>query len=103
MSFNSETQVLNIISKREKDMIENIKEITECPDCASGNIVHNMEREQVVCRECGLIYEPLTPEEENAFERAHDLTMPRPRGTVKSTVKAKKTVKAKAKPKKRRK
>jgi len=81
-------------------MIENIKEIIECPDCASSNIVHNMEREQVVCRECGLIYEPLTPEEENAFEKAHDLTMPRPRGTAS----AKKAVKGKTvKAKKRRK
>ncbi len=80
--------------------MEDIRQIKECPDCASSNIVHNMDREQVVCRECGLIYEPLTPEEEERFEKTHDLTMPRPRGTAK-TVKAKpKAAKAKAKKKK---
>jgi transcription initiation factor TFIIIB Brf1 subunit/transcription initiation factor TFIIB len=39
----------------------NIQEIHECPDCASPNIVHNQDREQIICRECGLIYEPLSP------------------------------------------
>ena len=57
-------------------MITDIREVTECPDCASSNIVHNLQREQVICRECGLIYEPLTPAEETKFEQAHDLTMP---------------------------
>ena len=78
--------------------MEDIREIKECPDCASSNIVHNMEREQVVCRECGLIYEPLTPEEEERFEKTHDLTMPRPKGTVKKAAKPKaKAKKAKKK------
>lgn len=40
-----------------------VQEINECPDCASPNIVHNQDREQIICRECGLIYEPLTPAE----------------------------------------
>ncbi|MBS3124940.1 hypothetical protein J4211_01650 [Candidatus Woesearchaeota archaeon] len=39
----------------------NLQETHECPDCASPNIVHNQEREQIICRECGLIYEPLSP------------------------------------------
>lgn len=78
--------------------MQDIREIKECPDCASANIVHNLEREQVVCRECGLIYEPLTPEEEERFEEAHDLTMPRPKTTVKTA----KPKAAKAKAKKRK-
>jgi len=77
-------------------MITDIRQIKECPDCASSNIVHNIEREQVVCRECGLIYEPLTPAEEEVFEQTHDLTMPQS-GRAKATP-AKRTVK-KAKPK----
>jgi len=80
--------------------MDDIRQIKECPDCASSNIVHNLEREQVVCRECGLIYEPLTPEEEAKFEEAHDLTMPRPKG-IKNAFKAKKP-KATAKAKKRK-
>jgi transcription initiation factor TFIIIB Brf1 subunit/transcription initiation factor TFIIB len=77
--------------------MEDIRQIKECPDCASSNIVHNLEREQVVCRECGLIYEPLTPEEEERFEKTHDLTMPRPRGTPKTAKAKPKTAKAKKK------
>ncbi len=70
-------------------MIQDIKQIKECPDCASSNIVHNVEREQVICRECGLIFEPLTPDVEEAFEKTHHL------GT--EGTKAKKTAKKPAK------
>jgi transcription initiation factor TFIIIB Brf1 subunit/transcription initiation factor TFIIB len=80
--------------------MQDIQEIKECPDCASSNIVHNLEREQVVCRECGLIYEPLTPDVEEKFEASHDLTMPRPK-TAAKTAKAKPKA-AKAKTKKRK-
>ena len=66
----------------------NINEIKECPDCASPNIVRNEEREQIICRECGLIYEPLTPVEEELFEKTHNLAEPK---------KAKKPVKQPAK------
>jgi transcription initiation factor TFIIIB Brf1 subunit/transcription initiation factor TFIIB len=76
-------------------MISNIQEITECPDCASNNIVHNMEREQVICRECGLIFEPLTPQVEEAFERSHKIGTATARKPVKKT-------KAKPKPKRRK-
>ena len=35
-----------------------IKDISECPDCGSTNIVHKLELEQIICRDCGLIFEP---------------------------------------------
>ena len=71
-----------------------LEKIRECPDCASANIVHNMEREQIICRDCGRIYEPLPPAEEVKFETSHDLTMPQPsRRTVKAPA-AKKAIKA---------
>ena len=47
--------------------MKTIKEIKECPDCASTEIIHNPERQQVVCKECGLIYEELTPKEEEKY------------------------------------
>ncbi len=47
---------------KQKYVIASIEQVQECPDCASSNIVRNMEREQIICRECGVIYEPLTPE-----------------------------------------
>jgi len=76
-------------------MIKDIQQIKECPDCASANIVHNVQREQVICRECGLIFEPLAPQLEEAFERSHRMSTPAPRA------KARKAAKAKAKKRKR--
>ncbi len=49
--------------------IKDIHEVKECPECASLNIVYNDSKNQVICRDCGLIYEPLTPIEEEKFER----------------------------------
>ncbi len=50
-------------------------DIQECPDCASTNIRCSEARDQVICRDCGLIFEPLEPSTEAAFEKTHDLTM----------------------------
>ena len=73
----------------------NITEIKECPDCASPNIVRNEEREQLICRECGLIYEPLTPVEEERFEKTHNLAEPKKAKLAKKPAK-------KTKPKKKK-
>ena len=44
-----------------------IKDINECPDCASAEIVRKADTEQVICKDCGLIFEPfLTPAEKPA-------------------------------------
>lgn len=60
-----------MVKKKEKPMdIHNIK---ECPDCASQNLVYNDERQQAICRDCGLIYEPLAPEIEKRFEATHGM------------------------------
>jgi len=67
-------------------MIRNIREVKECPDCASDNIIHDDERDQVICRDCGLIYEPFAAIEEVEEE------LPKPR---------KKPAKAKAKKRKK--
>ena len=48
-------------------MVKDIHEIKECPDCASMDILYNERRQQVICRACGLIYEPLTPREEETY------------------------------------
>jgi transcription initiation factor TFIIIB Brf1 subunit/transcription initiation factor TFIIB len=40
---------------------EDIRSISECPDCASQNIVHSTMRDQIICRDCGLVFEPLAP------------------------------------------
>ncbi len=33
-------------------------DVRECPDCASHNIVYSEVREQIICHDCGLIFEP---------------------------------------------
>ncbi|MEK6961311.1 MAG: hypothetical protein AABX47_09140 [Nanoarchaeota archaeon] len=45
-------------------MIASIYEVRECPECSGTNLSYLEERDQVVCRECGLVYEPLTPSED---------------------------------------
>lgn len=35
-----------------------IHDIHECPDCGSDDIIHVDSKEQIICRTCGLVYEP---------------------------------------------
>jgi hypothetical protein len=39
-------------------LIMDVCEVKECPDCASLNIVVSARREQIICKDCGLIFEP---------------------------------------------
>lgn len=41
----------------------------ECPECGSDNVFVKEELDQVVCNDCGAIFEELTPEEEKRFEK----------------------------------
>ncbi|MDP7115704.1 MAG: hypothetical protein QF632_04295 [Candidatus Woesearchaeota archaeon] len=50
-----------------------IENIDECPDCASGNIVKKKSENQIICKDCGLIYEPLSPKLEKQFEESHGM------------------------------
>jgi len=43
------------------NQIKDAAETKECPDCASLNIVYNEQREQLVCKDCGLIFEQMIP------------------------------------------
>jgi transcription initiation factor TFIIIB Brf1 subunit/transcription initiation factor TFIIB len=67
-------------------MLTNPLDLKECPDCASPNIGRAEARDQVICRDCGLIFEPLDPETEAQFEKTHDVTLGKP---AKSAPKAK--------------
>ena len=59
------------MAKKPKEKAKDIHDIKECPDCASQNLVYNEERQQVICRDCGLIYEPLAPAMEKQFAISH--------------------------------
>lgn len=54
-------------------MIKNLHKIKECPDCASSNIIYIDDKMQVICNDCGLIYEPLEPKTEEKFEKTHGI------------------------------
>jgi len=55
-------------------MIKNIREVKKCPSCYSDNIVYKDDYDQVVCQECGGIFEPLTPKDEEALEKNGHIT-----------------------------
>lgn len=75
-----------------------IAKITACPDCASTNIVHSQMRDQVICKDCGLIFEQFTPVDTMHTEPQTVLTTA-PVAPVRKTVKktSKKAVKKPAK------
>jgi len=92
--------------------MEDLKNIKECPDCASMNVLYSQIRDQIICRDCGLIFEPLVPELESRLERTHGLklsksknfgrpsklkkSIKKPKATTKTKVKAVKKVKVNA-------
>ncbi|MEK6874669.1 MAG: TFIIB-type zinc ribbon-containing protein [Nanoarchaeota archaeon] len=49
--------------------------LKECPDCAGTNVVYVESRDQLVCRDCGLVFEPLVPDVEEEFEKTHNLNL----------------------------
>ena len=54
-------------------MIKNIKEIKKCPECGSSNIDYDNKKQQIICQDCGMIFEPMAPEREQKFETAAGL------------------------------
>ncbi len=74
-----------------------VNKLNECPDCASTNIVHETFRDQIICRECGLIFEPLVPQLQEQFERARKGLPPKPKATPKPAKVAKTAQKKAAK------
>lgn len=51
-------------------MIKDVKELKECPECGSTDITIVEEKNQLVCKSCGLVYEPMAKEREEQFEKA---------------------------------
>lgn len=50
-----------------------LKDIKRCPECGSSNILYNKKRDDILCKDCGLIFSELTPEQEEKFEKASDI------------------------------
>lgn len=70
-------------------MIGNIRDVKECPDCGSDNIYFNDNLDQVICRDCGCIFEPFAA---NAADDDVDAAprAPKAKKPAKKTVKRKK-------------
>lgn len=71
-------------------MIRSIKEVKECPDCGSDNIYYSENRSQMICRDCGLIFEPLAPQDEERYEKVAGLSKGAKQTSVKKKAKVKK-------------
>ena len=50
-----------------------VEKIGACPECGSTNIIHNEEKDEVVCQDCGAIFAELSKEAEEKFEKASDV------------------------------
>jgi transcription initiation factor TFIIIB Brf1 subunit/transcription initiation factor TFIIB len=53
----------------------NIYKMRECPDCGSDNIYIVEENQQLICRDCGMIYESLPDDLESDFEESHEMVL----------------------------
>jgi transcription initiation factor TFIIIB Brf1 subunit/transcription initiation factor TFIIB len=51
----------------------NLKDIKNCPECGSDNIIYKIKEDEIVCRDCGAVFSELTPEMEKKFEKASDV------------------------------
>ena len=50
-----------------------LKDVKQCPECGSDDIVYNEKKDEIICKSCGAIFSELTPEMEKKFEKASDV------------------------------
>ena len=80
---------------------DHLQSIHECPDCASENIIHSTLRDQVICKDCGLVFEPFMPVERPVTAKAREAPARKAKPAKARKAKAKKAKPAK-KPKARK-
>ncbi len=44
-----------------------------CPECGSDNIIYKRKDDEIVCKDCGMIFSGLAPDDEKQFEDASDV------------------------------
>lgn len=47
-----------------------------CPECGSDNVIYNRRDDQLICQDCGVVFEELPPEEEEEFEEVSEEDVP---------------------------
>jgi len=48
-----------------------------CGECGSSNVIYNREDDQVICQDCGAIFEELSPDEEEDYEEVLEEEVPK--------------------------
>jgi ribosomal protein S27E len=61
------------VEEEVSDRPRSVKRRKDCPDCGSGNIIFDPETEQLICQDCGLIFEELPADIEKKYEQVDDL------------------------------
>ncbi|MBW2972156.1 hypothetical protein KY359_03930 [Candidatus Woesearchaeota archaeon] len=54
-------------SEEEAPVSREVKRRKDCPDCGSINIIFDPETEQLICQDCGAIFEELPPDMEKRY------------------------------------
>ena len=49
---------------------------SSCAECGSSNVVYNREKDQLICKDCGAIFEELEPDSEKEYEEVLDEDVP---------------------------
>lgn len=49
----------------------------ECPECGSTNVIYSKTKDQLSCQDCGVIFEELSPKEEEAEEEISRKKVPK--------------------------
>ncbi len=52
-------------------MSNELFDIKNCPACGSDNLVYVTSREQIVCKDCGLVHEPFSAVSKEVLEITH--------------------------------
>ncbi|MFQ5475329.1 MAG: TFIIB-type zinc ribbon-containing protein [Candidatus Nanoarchaeia archaeon] len=50
-----------------------VEKLNKCPECGSENVVHDKEKDSLICKDCGVVFSELAPEAEKQEEDASDI------------------------------
>ena len=50
-----------------------LKDIKQCPECGSSNIIYSEKKDEIICRDCGAITSKLTPKMQKKLEKASEV------------------------------
>lgn len=50
-----------------------LKEVNQCPQCGSSNIIYSGQKDEIICKDCGAITSELTPDMQKKLEKASEV------------------------------